>query len=146
MALSEVIIEDIGKVMIFRRKGLKYLRISIGRSGEVRLSLPWYVPKSTGIKYLRSRKDWIKKHQQNSHSSWSDGQKLTNEYVLKINLSDRKTTSKHLERGKLHLYLPRHLSDAQRQEAANRQIKNFLKTETESRLVPLLKDIATTRV
>lgn len=62
MAISKIEIPDIGTIELSRRRGLKNIRLSVTHNGAVRLSLPWYVPKAVGIEFIKSKKEWIKKH------------------------------------------------------------------------------------
>lgn len=142
MALSKLNIEGIGEVNIFRRKGLKYLRISVNREGRVRLSIPWYVPQSAAIKYLETKKDWVKKHRRTGFTGWTDGQKLTSNYTLKVHSSDGTHVTHKIESPVFHIFVPDVLGLEARQSAVNNRVKVFLKTEAEKELVPLLHDIA----
>lgn len=142
MALSELDVDGLGRVTIFRRKGLKYLRVSVGRDGSIRLSIPWYVPKSMGIKYLISKKEWIKKHRAASFSGWKDGQQLTEKYHLRLHFTDAKRTSSKKEEGKLTIFIPQDKTKAQSQALIAKQVKKFLKDEAEKYLPSLLNNIA----
>lgn len=142
MASSITTIEEIGQVRIYRRKGLKNIRITIEHDGRVRLSIPWYVPKSAGIKYLLSKKNWVKEHQVIRPSTWEDGQRLTDEYSLKFKEYDRKSSKAVLKDGSLTVHLPNYMSEEQRQRSIDRQVVSFLKKEAQKNLVPLLRSAA----
>jgi predicted metal-dependent hydrolase len=51
-------------VIISRRKGARSLRLSIKSDGEVRFSVPHGVPEFMAKKFLATKIDWIKEHQQ----------------------------------------------------------------------------------
>jgi len=51
-------------VTIAKRKGAKSIRIAIKNDGRVRLTIPHGVPEFMAKKFLISRLDWIKEHQQ----------------------------------------------------------------------------------
>jgi predicted metal-dependent hydrolase len=42
------------------------MRLSFGRDGALRISLPYWVPYQAGIEFARSRGDWIRTHKPNS--------------------------------------------------------------------------------
>lgn len=54
-------IPEIGTVKIFRRRGAKNLRISLSGNNDIRITLPYYVPYSTGISFALKKRDWILK-------------------------------------------------------------------------------------
>lgn len=142
MATSETYIEGIGKVKIFRRKGLKNLRITVGRDGSLRLSIPWYVPKAAGIAYLHSKKDWIKKHQQETRREWNDGQVITQNYRLSLKESEKKYASSTISGGFFQVYIPVFQNREQKHKTINKHVAKFLKSEGEKHLVPLVKELA----
>ncbi len=142
MATSEIEIEGIGKVRIFRRKGLKYIRISIARDSSVRLSLPWYVPKTAGIKYLLSKKDWVIKHRKPVAKGWDDNQVLFDEYKLEIVSDMRKKAADKLIGNTLRLYIPTSLNKEERQQTINKKVKLFLINKAQERLIPLTVALA----
>lgn len=142
MATSEIHVENIGKVKIFRRRGLKNLRITVGRDGTVRLSIPWYVPKAAGMAYLHSKKDWIRKHQAETKHEWIDGQPLTRDYRLALKESAKKNASSSISGGVFFVYVPVYQNSEQKQKTVNRQITKFMRTEGEKTLIPLARELA----
>lgn len=143
MAVSETIIEDVGTVRIFRRRGLKYIRISIAADGSIRLSIPWYVSKAAGIRYLRSKSDWIRKHSQTRPvKPWADGRQLSRDYLLSLHTAPGSRSTRRKENGELKLYVPSGLSDSKNQKLISRHVKIFLKAEGEEKLTPKVRQIA----
>lgn len=63
MAYKTVVVADIGEVLISKRRGAKYIRLSITSSGKIRVGLPHWAPYAAGISFAKKRKDWIM-HQQ----------------------------------------------------------------------------------
>lgn len=60
MAYKQFQIDDQTAVTIYKRKSSKSLRLSIASSGEVKISIPLWVPYSAGITFAKSKLDWIK--------------------------------------------------------------------------------------
>ncbi|HEX5796886.1 MAG TPA: SprT family zinc-dependent metalloprotease [Candidatus Saccharimonadales bacterium] len=143
MALSEINVEGIGNVKIFRRRGLRYIRLSIDRRGGVRLSIPWYVPKAAGLGYLRSKKDWISKHRDSMELGWKDGQAVMENLRLKLHVHDRRYAAYEARESFLHVYVPRGLDDSKVQKTIDRQITAFLRSEATRILIPLTRQKAT---
>ncbi len=142
VASSEVIVKNIGTVKIFRRKGLKNIRLTLGHDGIIRLSIPWYVPRSAGLRFLNSKHEWIKKHQKQPPAGWQDGQKLANTYTLKIINTDKKLAGTALLNDTFEVHVPKNLSELQTRQLIDKRVVAFLKTQCELNLVPTLKDIA----
>lgn len=142
MANSKITVEGIGEVTIFRRRGLKNLRISLGQNGKVRLSIPWYVSQKTGIKYLLSKKDWITDHRPSVITEWQNGQKLTDEYKLSLLDSAQSKISSKLGQDELIINLPKNYNTDQKHKAVSRVVKKFLRTESERLLIPLTREAA----
>lgn len=142
MANSKITIDGIGEVTVFRRRGLKNLRISLGQNGEVRLSIPWYVSQRTGIKYLLSKKDWIITNRPSVITEWQNGQRLTDEYKLTLLYSAQTRISSKLTANELTVNLPKSYNSVQKQKAVSRVVKKFLRTESERLLIPLTREAA----
>ena len=118
------------------------MRISISPLGEVRLSIPWYVPKSTGLKYLKSKKDWIKIHTVKINTDWLDGQRLYSDYQLRIAGHSKKTVRTALEGKTLRIYLPSTYSPDQKRQAISKYVNRFLRTQGEKVLIPKIMSLA----
>lgn len=142
VASSIADVEGIGRVRIYRRKGLKNIRITIEHDGSVRLSMPWYVPKSAGLRYLFSKKTWINKHQAGRFSGWKDGQKITGKYILKIIPSDIKKAKSIKKDGIFTVQLPKNVPEEDRTGLLDKHVNKLLREECETELVPLLRSIA----
>lgn len=142
MSTSYTHIEGLGPVKIFRRRGLKNIRISITSHGEIRLSIPWYVPKTAGLRYLRSKIDWIKEHKIQTDVSWDDGQSLFADYTLSLHTHNRKNTAAKLEGTVFSIYISSTLSPKDTDKAIKTRVDRFLKTEAEKILVPFTLKMA----
>lgn len=57
--MKTVTIDDIGDVVITKRRGQKSIRISVS-GGQVRVSQPSWLPYSAGETFARSKAEWIK--------------------------------------------------------------------------------------
>ncbi len=61
--IKKIYVEEIqSEVLLARRKGIRNLKISIGGSNKIRLSVPYLLPEKMAIKFLLTKKDWITKH------------------------------------------------------------------------------------
>ncbi len=137
MSTTYIEIENLGRVKLFRRRGLKNIRISINSLGEVRLSIPWYVPKKAGIKYLLTKKKWIEKHLDKINTDWSNGQILFDNYSLSIYSHERKRPRSVLENKILKVYVPHKHGPEAKRLVISKYVNKLAKEEAEKILVPL---------
>jgi predicted metal-dependent hydrolase len=59
MSTKQVSIPDIGTVTLYKRRGNRSLRLSIGAGGEIRVSLPYWLPYKAGEQFVLSKAPWI---------------------------------------------------------------------------------------
>lgn len=59
MAAKYVEVAEIGKIALFRRKGVRTVRMSIAHDGSIRVTLPQWAPYRLGIEFVRNKADWI---------------------------------------------------------------------------------------
>lgn len=59
MATKQVSIPSIGTVTLYKRRGNRSLRLSIGTNGEVRVSLPYWLPYKAGEHFALAKQSWI---------------------------------------------------------------------------------------
>ncbi|MEK7152370.1 MAG: SprT family zinc-dependent metalloprotease [Patescibacteria group bacterium] len=62
MASKQISIPEIGTVTLYKRRGNRSLRLSIGMQGEVRVSLPYWLPYKAGEQFVLSKAPWIAAH------------------------------------------------------------------------------------
>lgn len=110
--------------------------------GEVRLSLPWYVSKAKGLKYLYSKKDWIKKHYKSRAVQWTDGQIIAKNYKLRLHNHVKKSTKSYKDKDSFNIFLPAGLEEPDRQKSIQNHINKFLKKESERLLIPYVQNLA----
>lgn len=58
MANKKFILGDM-PVSVYKRRGNRSLRLTIGHEGEVRVSIPAWAPYRAGLDFARSRQEWI---------------------------------------------------------------------------------------
>src|SRR5687767_11414552 len=59
MSTKQVSIPEIGSVTLYKRRGNRSLRLSISASGEIRVSLPYWLPYKAGEQFAVSKAPWI---------------------------------------------------------------------------------------
>lgn len=73
MATKQVSIPDIGTVTLYKRRGNRSLRLSIGAAGEVRVSLPYWLPYKAGEQFALSKMPWILANRTSTKTTLSHG-------------------------------------------------------------------------
>ncbi len=59
MAVKQVTIPDVGLVHLYKRRGVKSMKLSITNKGNVRVTLPMWAPYRLGVEFAKSKRDWI---------------------------------------------------------------------------------------
>lgn len=59
MPAKLVTIPDIGQVAIYKRRGVRGVKLSIAHDGTVRITLPTWAPYRLGIEFARTKAEWI---------------------------------------------------------------------------------------
>lgn len=64
MAVKEIDLPDIGRIKLYKRKGARSIRLSIDTQGDIRVTLPFWMPYETGTRFAVSKRTWILEQQQ----------------------------------------------------------------------------------
>ncbi len=59
MAVKRVEVTDLGTLNLYKRRGAKTMRLSLNSAGEIRVSMPFWLPYSAAIEFAMSKKDWV---------------------------------------------------------------------------------------
>lgn len=65
MSVKLVEVPGVGPVHLYKRAGVRSIRLSIASNGQVRVTLPKWAPYSMAVSFVQSRADWIVEHTQN---------------------------------------------------------------------------------
>src|SRR5688572_28826242 len=60
MATKSVELPEIGTITMNKRRGARHIRLSVSPEGQIRLSLPPWVPYATGIAFAKQKSEWLK--------------------------------------------------------------------------------------
>jgi hypothetical protein len=61
MAHRRQFIPDIGEIILTKRRGNRNLSLRVGANGQVRIGMPHWVPFEVGLRFAKSKKDWLQK-------------------------------------------------------------------------------------
>ncbi len=145
MAVKTVTVPELGTVQIYKRKGVRSLRLSIGHDGSVRVSMPYWLPYAAGAEFARKQLDWIKSKQV-APVSLIHGSRIGKAHrIVFIPESGRMTLATRItSRGEIRIFHPNDIdsSEASVQRAAERASLRALKQQAEKLLPLRLKDLA----
>lgn len=63
-----ILLPGIGEVVLTKRRGAKNIRLSVTSAGKVRVSMPPWSPYSAGIRFAKTRAEWLEQ-QLSTHNS-----------------------------------------------------------------------------
>lgn len=138
-------IVGVGEVLLVKRRGNSHIRLSFSRSGQVRVSLPFYVPYLAGIEFVKSKTDWINKHRPEKNASLQDGDRIGKAHRIKFIVSQvAKQASVRVGSGKITVSCPVATPSTHQtvQKAAERGALKALKSEADKLLPQRLKELA----
>lgn len=145
MATKIIEIPDIGPVTLCKRRGNRSLRLSVAADGEVRVSLPSWVPYLAGEQFARSKIDWIMAHRRAPSAGLAHGQAVGKAHRLHFvpMARDNKITTR-LHHNQVQVFHPSSLDAAHPrvQKAAQAACIRALRKEAEQLLPQRLQDLA----
>lgn len=137
MATKQVEIPGIGAVTLYKRRGNRSLRLSVGLNGEVRVSLPYWVPYRAAIEFAKGKATWIASHQAERNPLLRHGQLIGKAHRLTFETTAAARTTTRVLPTEVRIMHPLALpasDDAVQTKAQQASIK-ALKQEAE-RLLP----------
>jgi predicted metal-dependent hydrolase len=145
MATKQISVPEIGTVTLNKRRGNRSLRLSIGHDGEIRVSLPYWLPYSAGEQFVRSKQDWIVAHQSKKRDILQNGQSIGKAHRLYFtsdaSIAKPKT---HVTETEIRVSLPANLpaTDPAAQTAAASASIRALRKEAETLLPQRLRALS----
>lgn len=145
MASKTVELQGIGPITLYKRKGARHIRLSIGANGKVRVSLPFWAPYTAGIAFAQQKSDWLRQ-QAKPKTVLLHGTPIGKSHTITFEHSDqlRVTTRVTQEVIKVKVPLRINMSDDAVQTAAQRACVRALKQEAETLLPSRLRQLADT--
>lgn len=62
MATKLVVLPGVGDISLYKRRGSRTIRLTISPKGQVRVTMPHWVPYEAGLQFARARREWILEH------------------------------------------------------------------------------------
>lgn len=63
MSVKLVKIPELGEIQLYKRRGTRSLKLSLGHDGAVRVTMPYWLPYAAGVEFAKTKRDWIKSRQ-----------------------------------------------------------------------------------
>lgn len=144
MATKVIEIPDIGPVTLYKRRGNRSLRLSVAADGEIRVTLPSWVPYLAGEQFVRSKIEWIRTHRTKPSANLRDGQTIGKAHRLHFEQSPSTKITTRLHQNQIQVFHPAALDPAHPrvQKAAQAACIRALRKEAEQLLPQRLKALA----
>jgi len=94
VATRQVVLPEIGAITIYKRRGNRSLRLSVGPDGAVRVSMPHWLPYRAGEQFALSKRAWITRNQHHASAALEHGQPIGKAHRL-VFVSNNLTSQVH---------------------------------------------------
>ncbi|HEY5806279.1 MAG TPA: SprT family zinc-dependent metalloprotease [Candidatus Saccharimonadales bacterium] len=145
MATKKIEIPEIGSVTLYKRRGNRSLRLSVSADGEIRVSLPAWVPYKAGEQFARSKAQWIAEHRRAPNTALRHGHAIGKAHRLHFTPSAQATRiTTRLRQNQIEITHPEayEASHTEVQKAAQTASIRALRREAEQLLPQRLHDLA----
>jgi predicted metal-dependent hydrolase len=145
MSTKTIEIPEIGSVTLYKRRGNRSMRLSVAADGEIRVSLPMWVPYLAGEQFVRSKTEWIAAHRRPAKTGLQQGQAIGKAHHLAFTPTTHgaKVVTR-LQQNQIQIFHPAALdiTDPRVQKAAQTACIRALKKEAEMLLPQRLRSLA----
>lgn len=136
-------IETLGEVVVFKRRGARYLRLRLGQDGRVKVTIPYWTPYQAGLQFALSRQAWIEKHRPTyRRPDLKSGDLIGKNHRLFIETSPGGRVTSRLKGDTVLVKAPASALPVDIQAAATKAAERALKKEAEALLPQRLEEIA----
>ncbi len=144
MGVKHIQLANIGDVTLYKRRNSRSLRLSITSSGEVRVSMPHWVPYKSGAVFAASKAGWIETMRGQHRALLKDGQAIGKAHHLYFNQTTAGRVTSRLHAQEIRIGLPRNVSEQspEAQARARSACVKALRQEAEALLPTRLQALA----
>jgi predicted metal-dependent hydrolase len=136
-------IPDIGPVIISKRKGARYFRLSVTSKGRVRVSLPSWAPYAAGATFTLQRKEWLINELNNYQAQLlEDGALIGKSFRLVFSKTANSSTTTRVDKSRIVVYSSKSFDNAEVQRLAAGACERALKKEASNLLIQRLEFLA----
>jgi predicted metal-dependent hydrolase len=144
MATKTVDLPEIGSVTLYKRKGVRSIRLSI-RENKIRITMPHWLPYAAGMEFARQQSAWIAKHKVPPILITQNMQVGKRHVVVFEKVSATKVSSRTVS-NRISVKVPNQLNilSPEVQAVASKAAIRVLRSEAEEVLPQRLRQIAAT--
>lgn len=146
MSTKQISLDGVGTVTLYKRRGNRSIRLTVGAGGDIRVTMPYWLPFKAGEQFALKQLDWIEKHRTQSQGhSLQHAQSIGKAHHLYFEAHPtlpRITT--RLQHSEIKVVHPYHLpiNDPAVQQAAKNACLRALRKEAEQLLPQRLQALA----
>jgi predicted metal-dependent hydrolase len=144
MAVKHRTLPGLGSISLYKRRGNRSIRLSVSASGEIRVSLPPWLPYAAAERFVLSKRGWIEDRLAASpKADLRHGQRIgkAHRLIFEPSTSALRVSLRQNEVRIIHPYESTHLN-VEVQAAARRGSIRALRTEAEQLLPSRLQDLS----
>ncbi len=140
---TKILVDDLGEIVLHRRKRVKNVRLRVDNGGVVHLTLPWWVGKSFGLQFVEKQKAWLIDQKNSLTTDIVSGMQAGNAFTLQIKREDRTNIKSKLDNQIFTLTLP--LGTKIDEVNVRKHIIKALNKRSEQKISPRIEDLAKER-
>lgn len=143
MAVKLVDVPEIGKVSIYKRKGVRSVKMSITHDGDIRVTLPAWAPYKLGVEFVRNKSEWIRE-KRIPKRTMEDGDRIGKAHRFTMQYRHTDTVSSRINGTDIRINIPFGLTydHPKVQHAMEKAAIKALKKEAEQLLPMRLQSLA----
>lgn len=144
MATKKVTVPELGTIHLYKRRRSKSMRLSVTHSGDIRVSLPYWVPYRLGVEFAQKRSRWLIEHRP-LQTSLSSGQQVGKAHRLVFEPGNVSRVSTRVNAdGSIKVMYPKDLdiTDTTVQSAAEKACIRALKLQAQNLLLQRISLLA----
>lgn len=144
MSVKRLDIANVGQVSFYKRRGARSIKLSIKPDGDIRVSLPLWVPYATAVDFVLKHQGWIESKSSPAVALASGNRIGKAHQLIFLNTPTASNITTRLETNQAKVFLPNGVdsSSPEAQAAVSKIAKKALKTQAEQLLPHRLNQLA----
>jgi predicted metal-dependent hydrolase len=78
------LVDGVGEVALYKHRGLRAMKLSVRANGEIRVSLPNYVPYQAAVQFVQTKRGWLETHRPLTDAVLQNAQAIGKQHVLRF--------------------------------------------------------------
>ncbi len=111
MGVKHIQLPNIGDITLYKRRNSRSLRLSITSSGEVRVSMPHWVPYKSGAVFASSKAAWIETMRDQHRTLLKNGQAIGKAHHLYFSQTTASRITNRLRDQEIRIGLPKNVNE-----------------------------------